>query len=85
MPAQAVFDKGGQPTVYVVKGKRTEAREVKLVKRSESMMVLAGGVAPGEILSLSDPNPKAEGRKGKGDKKGGGAGAMGAMPAGGKQ
>jgi multidrug efflux pump subunit AcrA (membrane-fusion protein) len=83
VPAQAVFEKNGKPTVFVQKGKRFEAREVKLVKRSESMMVLAGGVEPGDVVALSDPtSSKSEGKRGKGDKKASsGGGAMGTMPA----
>jgi hypothetical protein len=53
-----------------------------LVKRSESMMVLAGGVTPGEVIAMADPTSE---KKGKNDKKAPGGGAMGAMPAGGKQ
>jgi hypothetical protein len=56
VPGQAVFEKGGKPIVYVQqKNGRFEAREVQLVKQSESMMVLGGGVEPGEIVALGDP------------------------------
>ena len=84
VPAQAVFEKQGKSLVYVMTGSsKFEPREVKLVKRSESMMVLASGVQPGEIVSLSDPTASRSDKKGsKGDKKSGG-GAMGSMPAGG--
>jgi HlyD family secretion protein len=83
VPVQAVFEKNGKPTVFVQIGKRFEPRAITLIKRSESMMVLAGGVQPGQVIALADPTPGASGgKKGKGDKKGGG-GAMGVMPAGG--
>jgi len=40
---------------------------VQLVKQSESMMVLGGGVEPGEIVALGDPtadqNAKKESKK----------------------
>ena len=86
VPAQAVFDKGGKATVFVqVKPGRFEPREVQLVKRSESMMVLSGGVKPGEIIAMADPTAEKSDKKGKNDKKAQGGGAMGAMPAGGKQ
>jgi hypothetical protein len=56
---------------------------VQLVKRSESIMVLAGGVKPNEVIAMADPfaKDKKGGKKGGADKKSGGA--MGAMPAGG--
>jgi len=36
---------------------------VELAKRSESMMVLASGVEPGELVSLSDPTAGKNGKK----------------------
>jgi hypothetical protein len=84
VPAQAVFEKNGKPTVFIQqRNGKFEPREVQLVKRSETMMVLAGGVQPGEVIAMSDPTAEKSDKKGKGDKKSGG-GAMGAMPAGGK-
>jgi len=83
VPAQAVFEKEGRSIVYVQKDGRFEERPVKLSKRSESMMILAGGVQPGEIVALSDPYAKA-GKKGEDKKKGAGGGnPMGSMPGGG--
>jgi len=70
VPAQAVFQKNGKPTVFVQqKNKRFLPREVQLVKQSESMMVLASGVQPGEIVALSDPTADKSGKKEKGEKK----------------
>jgi Barrel-sandwich domain of CusB or HlyD membrane-fusion len=84
VPAQAVFEKGGNPTVFVLqKNGKFEPREVQLVKRSETMMVLSGGVQPGEVIAMADPTADKADKKGKNDKKSGG-GAMGVMPAGGK-
>jgi Barrel-sandwich domain of CusB or HlyD membrane-fusion len=84
VPAQAVFEKGGNPTVFVQqKNGKFEPREVQLVKRSETMMVLSGGVQPGEVIAMADPTADKADKKGKSDKKSGG-GAMGVMPAGGK-
>jgi hypothetical protein len=51
-----VFQKDGQNIVYVQqKNGRFEPRKVELVKQSESIMVLAGGVQPGEVVALGDP------------------------------
>ena len=56
VPAQAVFKKNGKYTVFVQeKNGKFEPREVQLVKQSESMMVLAGGVQPGEVIAMADP------------------------------
>ena len=56
IPSQAVFQKAGKSVVYVLqKNGRFEPREVQVAKQSESLVVLAGGVQPGEILSLGDP------------------------------
>jgi multidrug efflux pump subunit AcrA (membrane-fusion protein) len=64
VPGQAVFQKGGKPVVYVQqKNGRYEPREVQVVKQSESMMVLSGGVAPGEIVALADPTAEKGAKK----------------------
>jgi hypothetical protein len=79
VPAQAVFQKNGKPTVFVqLKNKRFEPREVQLVKQSESMMVLASGVKAGDIVSLSDPTVAKSGKKETGEKKSQGS-PMGGM------
>ena len=70
VPAQAVFQKNGKPTVFVQqKNKRFVPREVQLVKQSESMMVLASGVQAGDIVALSDPTAGKSGKKEKSEKK----------------
>jgi hypothetical protein len=81
VPMQAVFEKEGKPVVYVKTGNRFDVRVIKPAKRSESTMVIADGVKPGEIVALSDPTAKKTDEKSK--EKGPG-GAMGALP-GGKQ
>jgi multidrug resistance efflux pump len=64
VPGQAVFQKGGKPIVYVkTQQGRFEPREVKVVKQSESMMVLGGGVEPGEIVALADPTAEKGAKK----------------------
>lgn len=79
VPAQAVFEREGKQVVYVKRGSRFEPQPIQLAKRSESTMVLAGGVKENDTIALADPNA----RKGKkDDKKSGGGNAMGAMPGG---
>jgi HlyD family secretion protein len=80
VPAQAVFEKNGKPMVYVQKDGKFEPREIQLVKRSESTMVISGGVKPGEVIAMADPTADKSDKK-KGDKKQGGGGAMSGMPA----
>ena len=83
VPAQAVFTKNGRFTVFVQqKNGKFESREVQLLKQSESMMVLAGGVEAGEIIAMADPTAKKSEKNA--DKKGGSANPMGGMPSGGK-
>jgi hypothetical protein len=74
-----MFEKDGRLIVYVKSGGRWEERPIKLAKRSESTLVIASGLKPGEIVAMADPNSK------KGDKKQDKAGgAVGSMPAGGE-
>lgn len=81
VPAQAVFEKNGKPMVFVQKNGKFEPREIQLIKRSESTMVLSGGVQPGETIAMADPTAEKSDKKSKGEKKQGGGGAMSGMPA----
>ena len=82
VPMQAVFERDGKPVVYVKNGAVFEPRFVKPFKRSESVMVIAEGLKPGEVVALADPTAKKS--DGKKEKKGDSGGAMGALPGGGK-
>jgi HlyD family secretion protein len=79
IPAQAIFEKDGKPAVWVETGRRFQQRIVKLARRSESTMVIADGLKPGEIIALSDPTVKPNGKKGERKADAG----MPGMPAGG--
>ncbi len=63
VPVQAVFEKDGKPVVYVRRENAFEPRYIKPLKRSESIMVIAEGVRPGEIIALSDPTARPGGKK----------------------
>ena len=78
IPTQALFEKEGKLVVFV-KGRRGfEQRAIKIARRSESTLVVAEGLKPGEIVAMSDPTAR-KGDK-KDDKSGGGAGSpMGAV------
>jgi multidrug efflux pump subunit AcrA (membrane-fusion protein) len=68
IPAQAVFEKDGKFTVYVqTKPNRFEPRVIQPAKRSESIMVVASGLQPGEIIALADPTATSGASKKKGE------------------
>ena len=50
----------GMITIYVqnAKDNHFDQRMVKLAKRSESVMVIADGLKPGETIALGDPTAK---------------------------
>jgi multidrug resistance efflux pump len=82
IPAQAIFQKDGKPVVYVQREGKFSSREIQLMKQSESLMVLSGGVQPGEIIALADPTAdKSDKKKNSGEKKSQGN-PMGSMPGG---
>jgi multidrug efflux pump subunit AcrA (membrane-fusion protein) len=83
VPTQAVFTRNGKPTVFVQqKNGKFEPREVQLQKQSESLMVLASGVRPGEVIALADPTSDKSDKKKAADKKSGPSNPMGGMPGG---
>ena len=83
IPAQAVFEKDGKQIVYVKNENRWDERPIKLLKRSESTMVVSSGVKAGETIAMADPNAKPGDKK---KDKGAGASSspMGGMGGGGK-
>ena len=80
VPNQAVIEKGGRQVVFVQNpaDQRFEERVVKLVKRSESVTVIAEGLKPGETIALGDPTAQKNNKKEKGSDS---SKSMGAMPA----
>ncbi len=67
LPAQAVFESGSRTFVYVPNGDGYVTRDVKLVRRSESRVVL-DGVPEGQVVALA--NPESENKKKEGGSKG---------------
>jgi HlyD family secretion protein len=72
VPGQAVFESDGRTFVYVKSGSGFAPADVKLVRRSESQAVVTG-VSEGQLVALANPDQQAE-------KKGGGGGALQALP-----
>lgn len=60
IPSHAVLERDGRPYVYVQNplDNHFEERVIKLAKRSESVVVVAEGLKPDEIVALSDPTAK---------------------------
>jgi multidrug resistance efflux pump len=74
LPAQALFEQGGRTFVYARQGERFVARDVKLVRKGESRVVITG-VRPGEEIALASPDQKEQK-----DQKGGASSAAGGVP-----
>jgi hypothetical protein len=82
IPMQAVFEKDGKPVVYVKVGEKFEPRVIKASKRTESTMIIAAGLKPGETVALADPTARKSDKDKKEKDKGSSGGAMGALPGG---
>ena len=76
IPNQAVFEKDGKQIVYVRGAKGWEERVIRPVKKSESVMVIASGVKPGETIAMADPFEKPGDKKKKDKPSGGPASGM---------
>ena len=59
LPAQALFEQGGRTFVYARQGERFLAKDVKLVRRGESQVVVTG-VRSGEEIALASPDQKEQ-------------------------
>ncbi len=58
VPVQAVFEREGQPIVFVQTDGKFLERQVTLSSRSESTMVIGNGLQEGEVIALADPNAR---------------------------
>jgi multidrug efflux pump subunit AcrA (membrane-fusion protein) len=65
LPAQAVFESDGREFVYARQGKSFTRREVKLVRRSESQVVLTG-LHENDEVALASPDEQGGGAEKKG-------------------
>jgi hypothetical protein len=62
LPAQALFEENARTFVYVPSGSGFAPREVRLVRRSESQVVIAG-LPERQVVALADPNQQAKKKK----------------------
>lgn len=64
VPAQALFDQGGRTFIYARNGERFLPRDVKLIRRGESRVVVEG-VKANEEIALASPDQKEDKNSGK--------------------
>lgn len=72
VPAQAIFESDGRTFVYVPAGSGFSPRDVKIVRKSESKVVISV-LAENQPVALANPDQQ-------GKKTGGAGGAMQAIP-----
>lgn len=65
IPAQALFERDGKPFVYAKTPTGFAPQDVKLVRRSESQVVVEG-VKEGELVALASPDQKKQDKREKG-------------------
>jgi HlyD family secretion protein len=59
LPTQALFEQGGRTFAYVREGERFVSKDVKLVRRGESQVVI-DGLKAGEVVALASPDQKEQ-------------------------
>ena len=59
VPAAAVFQRAGAPTIYVVERGSIAPRIVSILRRGRDQIAIASGVKDGEKISLRDPGLEA--------------------------
>ena len=57
IPAQALFERDGKPYVYLKSQQGFAPRDVKLVRRSESQVVVEG-LSEGQLVAMANPDQK---------------------------
>lgn len=72
VPSQALFESDGRTFVYLQSGGSFSPADVKLVRRSESQVVVTG-LREGQVVAMASPEES-------GGKKSGGGGALKALP-----
>jgi len=56
VPAEAVFNKVGQPVAYVLEGHEFQERPLKVARRGNGQILVESGLRQGEKVALKDPN-----------------------------
>lgn len=55
IPAEASFQSSGGSVAYVLRGSKFEERPIKIARRGNDQLLVAGGLNPGEQVALRDP------------------------------
>lgn len=66
VPAQALFERDGKPFVYAKTAAGFAPQDVKLVRRSESQVVVEG-LPEGQLVALASPDQKKQDKPGSGN------------------
>ncbi len=59
IPAQALFERDGKPYVYLKTASGYTPRDVKLIRRSESQVVIEG-ISAGQLVAMANPEQKKQ-------------------------
>jgi len=65
VPSQALFESDGRTFVYQDTGSGFVAHDVKMVRRSESQVVVTG-IAEGQVVALANPEQQSQNAQNKG-------------------
>ncbi len=74
IPNQALFEKDGKPIVYLQRGGKFDERPIRVGKRSESVVTIAEGLKPGDVIALTNPTEKPGSKKKGAEKQGAASG-----------
>ncbi len=55
VPPEAVFQKSGETVAYVLRGSHFDERPIEVGRRSETSLLIAQGLKPGERVAVKDP------------------------------
>jgi len=58
IPAQASFLESGQTVAYVWNGAKFQKRTIQVERRSRDLLLISGGLQPGDLVALKDPTEK---------------------------
>jgi len=65
MPSRASFAKDGKPAVFLQKGKDFVARNIQVGKQNDEDIIVTGGLAEGDVVTLENPAEAAKRAKKK--------------------
>jgi multidrug efflux pump subunit AcrA (membrane-fusion protein) len=57
VPAEAIFQQDGAPSVYVLEGSEFVQTQVEVKRRGREQAIIASGVEPGDRIATRRPAP----------------------------